>query len=115
MIIEVDKTKSWPDGRKYQGSFSHGKKHGHGVLTWPNGTIYDGHWSNNKRHGRGTLTWPNGAKYVGEWKGDIKKGNGVYTWQKSTQLFFEGRSWDRSKEGEMNLQAVGSDPNLDET
>ena len=48
---------SWPDGRKYHGTYLKDQKHGEGVMEWRNclfdnqiadGKKYDGHWEYGK-------------------------------------------------------------------
>jgi hypothetical protein len=39
---------TWPDGRKYVGSYVDDKKEGHGVFYWPDGRKYDGMWMDGK-------------------------------------------------------------------
>lgn len=47
---------TWPDGKRYEGTFFEDKKHGIGEFHWPNGNIYSGGWQYGKMHGQGTIT-----------------------------------------------------------
>ena len=35
---------TWPDGRKYTGTYVNDEKHGYGVFEWPDNRIYKGGW-----------------------------------------------------------------------
>jgi hypothetical protein len=82
----------------YTGLFSHGKKHGKGVLNSPEGTVY-GVWyedelliPSNKDilketvrfaklcQGEESVVYSNGDTYEGEWEDCRKNGEGTYTW-----------------------------------
>jgi hypothetical protein len=41
--------------------------HGNGVFTWPDGRRYEGSYVQDKKQGHGTFEWPDGKKYVGDW------------------------------------------------
>lgn len=67
--IEGKGTKTWPDGRRYEGGFSRGEAAGQGCFTATNGESYIGTWAQNKRHGQGKLVLPDGqGSYVGEFR-----------------------------------------------
>ena len=51
---------TWPDGRKYTGTYVRDEKHGYGVFEWPDNRVYKGGWENGKQHGL--------AKYIKEGK-----------------------------------------------
>jgi len=59
---------TYPDGKKYEGEWKGGMRHGQGILTRPDGMKYEGEWKDNKPNGWGTLTYPDGKKRIGEWK-----------------------------------------------
>ena len=46
---------SWPDGKRYEGSYKQGHRHGQGKLTRPSGNWYSGGWADGKEHGEGLL------------------------------------------------------------
>ena len=39
---------TWPDGRKYVGSYVKDKKEGNGTFEWKDGKKYIGEWKNGK-------------------------------------------------------------------
>ena len=50
-----------------------------GTEKWDNGRKYNGEWKNGKRHGEGTYTMSDGSKYEGQWEDSIPHGEGTYT------------------------------------
>lgn len=38
---------TWPDGRKYTGSFREGKRHDRGLMIYQDGTVVAGRWKND--------------------------------------------------------------------
>ena len=50
---------SWRDGRRYEGKFLKGNKHGKGKFVWANGKVYDGMWKDGMQHGEGEFYNPN--------------------------------------------------------
>lgn len=65
--IEGKGIKTWPDGRRYEGSFKRGEACGEGYFTCPSGESYMGTWVENRRHGQGELVLPRGqGTYTGE-------------------------------------------------
>ena len=46
---------TWPDGKRYEGSYKNGHRDGLGKLTRPNGNYYSGGWVKGKEHGDGEL------------------------------------------------------------
>ena len=51
-----------------------------GVYLWPDGAKYLGEYTNGKKHGQGTFTFPDGTKYAGEYKDGIQNGHGTTFW-----------------------------------
>jgi len=102
-INKIDVLTSEPfDGKKYEGEWKDGKKHGQGTLTWANGSKYEGEWKDGKRHGQGTLAWASGKKYEGEWKDDVASGGWLY-WangQKTWSHKNTSGKWIHSTKGE---------------
>lgn len=71
-------------GAEYQGTWMHGKLHGHGTLKWPDGRIYVGQLRQNQKHGIGrmevvehTNSKVNLTVFEGQWKCDKFDGNGT--------------------------------------
>jgi hypothetical protein len=64
-------------------------QNGEFVYTWPDGRRYDGSWKDGTFHGLGVHTWPNGGKYVGQYKFGLKHGYGVYDWSDGSK--YEGQ------------------------
>jgi len=102
-INKIDVLTSEPfDGKKYEGEWKDGKKHGQGTLTWASGAKYEGEWKDGKKHGQGTLTWASGKKYEGEWKDDVASGGWLY-WangQKTWSHKNTSGKWIHSTKGE---------------
>jgi len=69
---------------EYRGSFSGGRKHGHGVKTWPNGDRYEGEFVADRKNGYGSYAWGRGAwegqRYDGSFVEDRREGYGIYWW-----------------------------------
>lgn len=70
---------SYPNGSKYIGEVSNGKRHGKGALIFPDGRKFEGTWANHELNGQGTATFPSGLKYSGEYIDDIPNGHGTLT------------------------------------
>lgn len=45
----------YPDGKKFEGSWKEGKKHGSGTYSWANGARYFVHYAEGKKQGTGTM------------------------------------------------------------
>merc|ERR1719473_1416506 len=76
------------DGREYEGSFRHDKRHGKGVMSYGPKDLehtYKGDWVDGLRSGQGVQTYKCGSEYIGEWSADDKSGVGVMTYQKGPQ------------------------------
>mmetsp|Transcript_1515 Transcript_1515/g.3318 ORF Transcript_1515/g.3318 Transcript_1515/m.3318 type:complete len:334 (-) Transcript_1515:1693-2694(-) len=59
------------DGDRYEGQYTEGMMHGHGVYTWTSDdSTYFGEWNNNSQSGCGVKLYGSGAVEVGEWKDD---------------------------------------------
>ena len=80
----------------YQGDFSQGARHGHGVVTWmaaaPAVVKYEGEFHSNQRHGVGTFVDERvGVQYKGQWYNGVYQGQGVYQWKERRGLHtYEG-------------------------
>jgi hypothetical protein len=73
------------NGREYEGSFRHDKRHGKGMMTYSEDDIegtYKGDWINGLRSGEGICVYACGSEYTGEWSADDKCGSGVLTYLK---------------------------------
>jgi len=67
-------TMRWTDGRRYQGHFDSGRKHGEGQLVWPDGRMYDGQWYSGKQHGIGLTVTGAGVVRKSRWEhGKLKQ------------------------------------------
>ena len=55
-------------GASYEGEFSGGSFHGHGVYLWPNGDRYEGEFRDGRARGRGVFVFANGSKCEGDWR-----------------------------------------------
>jgi TPR repeat protein len=60
-----------PDGSRYEGEWTRGKRQGDGIETSPNGSIHDGVWENNMPLGPGTRHLSTGIEITGLWNGDF--------------------------------------------
>jgi hypothetical protein len=82
-------------------------QNGEFVYTWPDGRRYDGSWKDGKFHGLGVHTWPNGGKYVGQYKVGLKHGYGVYDWSDGSK--YEGQFANGKRNGQgAQLNANGT-------
>merc|ERR1719188_2706818 len=61
---------TWPDGRRYVGSYAEDRKHGQGTFSWQDGRRYEGQWVAGKRDGIGTYTNAKGLTRRGVWQVD---------------------------------------------
>ena len=43
---------------------------GQGTYIWPNGKKYEGEWKDGKKHGEGTILFKDGSKMEGEFRDD---------------------------------------------
>ena len=65
----------------YNGIWSHGQRHGTGVLVYASGAQYSGEWRHDAKTGTGTMTWPHLQQaYVGQWKHNKQHGIGTHVW-----------------------------------
>jgi hypothetical protein len=66
------------DGSVYTGMVEDNLYHGEGVLVEANGRRYEGSWVRGKRHGKGVFYFKNqfNTVYTGEWKDDFMDGKG---------------------------------------
>ncbi|OLP91368.1 Phosphatidylinositol 4-phosphate 5-kinase 2 [Symbiodinium microadriaticum] len=64
------KTKTWPDGACYEGTFVDNKAAGYGKFVHADGDIYEGEWQDDKAHGHGRYQHIDGSTYEGEWVAD---------------------------------------------
>jgi hypothetical protein len=81
----VSCTLNYPDGGRYEGMCSQGKRDGQGVYYWPSGDTYRGGWSNDQQHGEGETVIASGKRLKGRW--DRGKANGIFiiTWPDGAQ------------------------------
>ena len=66
---------------------------GHGEYLWPNGDRYVGTYSKGKRNGYGVMYYQNGDIFAGNWKNGFKQGHGTFTTSTTTK----SGSWIRSR------------------
>ena len=70
--------KTWPDGKRYQGSWNRGKMHGKGELIIGEGESYTGEFRNGLPWGLGIRKWANGDYYEGEYTKGFQQGSGLF-------------------------------------
>jgi hypothetical protein len=66
----VNKTLVWPDGTRYVGGVTDGKRTGKGTIFWQDGTRFVGQFENDMRNGPGTMIMPDGKVYSGIFQDD---------------------------------------------
>ena len=76
---------TYPNGKKYSGTYKDGKRHGEGIFVFTDGETYDGEFNNGSYQGVGTYTFTNGNKYKGEWKDGDFDGEGTFTYGPASQ------------------------------
>jgi hypothetical protein len=72
--------------------------HGKGVYTWPDGRKFIGSYANDKKEGAGTFFWLNNSQLEGTWKAGKQEGIGIYTSSKGN-VKKEFGSMDREFDG----------------
>lgn len=70
--------KTWPDGKRYQGSWSKGRMHGKGELIIGEGESYTGEFKFGLPWGLGIRKWSNGDYYEGEYSKGFQQGSGLF-------------------------------------
>jgi len=65
------RTLVWPDGTRYVGGVSDGKRDGKGTIFWQDGTRFVGNFTNDLRNGPGTMVLANGTVYTGYFTDDV--------------------------------------------
>ncbi|MBV1877081.1 MAG: hypothetical protein KUG79_05525 [Pseudomonadales bacterium] len=68
--VIIHKTLVWPDGTRYVGGVSQGKRWGKGTIFWTDGTRFIGTFTNDLRNGPGTMILEDGTIYRGYFKND---------------------------------------------
>ncbi|KAM4626097.1 alsin [Discoglossus pictus] len=73
---------TWPDGRKYSGTFRNGLEDGYGEYDVPNKGLnkndrYVGHWKDGKMCGQGTYWYASGEVYEGCFQDNMRHGHGL--------------------------------------
>lgn len=94
------KSRTYPDGSRYEGEWKNEKRHGYGIWTRPDGTKYAGEWIEGKPDGLGMLNNADGSVYNGEWKAGKRNGQGMLTYADGTTLagtWQDGRYVDNAK------------------
>jgi hypothetical protein len=92
-------TKTYPDGRKYDGEFHDGKFSGRGTMTGPTGEMQVGEFRDGLPNGQGTHTFPDGTKYVGEFRDGLPNGQGTETRPDGRKYVGEWRDGKRNGQG----------------
>ena len=73
-------TTLWSNGKRYDGEWVDGKKHGRGKMTLANGNWYDGKWHDDYADGEGKAMI-NGKMYKGVWdRGCLRSGEQQAAW-----------------------------------
>ena len=65
--FEDDETHETVAGKRYEGDWMNGKKHGQGVFLMGDGNVYSGGFEKDMYHHKGTLRCRNGDIFNGEW------------------------------------------------
>ena len=88
---------------------------GRGSAIYPNGQRYDGLFSNGRREGRGTIRFTNGAVYEGRFRDDAMDGQGTMKISRavvvprSTEEQEDGKSDEKNKDDFMIPVSFQSD------
>ena len=61
---------TWPDGRKYEGTYKDYVKDGFNKYTYLDGRVFIGNWVEGNKHGKGKLVLTSGTSRVGYWEND---------------------------------------------
>ncbi|MFT4631775.1 MAG: hypothetical protein ACI8PP_002873 [Candidatus Pseudothioglobus sp.] len=69
--VSNTKTLVWPDGTRYVGAVSDGKRSGKGTIFWQDGTRFVGTFKDDLRNGPGTMILPDGTVYTGYFTDDL--------------------------------------------
>ena len=83
------------DGLSYVGMFSRGMYHGYGVLRNSLGDTFNGNFVNSKPSGQQLIEYTNKNKYEGEMLMGLFQGHGKFTWCNDAG-YYEG-DWVRGK------------------
>mmetsp|Transcript_77619 Transcript_77619/g.137458 ORF Transcript_77619/g.137458 Transcript_77619/m.137458 type:complete len:481 (-) Transcript_77619:62-1504(-) len=86
----------------YEGEWSNGKKHGHGILSFGDGGFYEGRFERGEINGEGSQEWPDSTKYFGQFKDGHRHGQGNIYREHSS---YKGSwAWNKySGQGELSL------------
>ena len=83
-------------GRREEGYWKNGLKHGQAIEICHDGQTYEGEWYKGLREGQGTLIEANGVRYIGQWRHGKFHGQGTLFYtdeEKFIGEFKEGRPW----------------------
>ncbi len=69
----------YPDGSRYEGSFSGGRPDGAGSIICPDGSAFYGQWKDGFRSGRGVSILPDGSEFEGPFENGLPSGTGLFT------------------------------------
>jgi hypothetical protein len=69
-MMEGEGVYTWPDGRKYEGTYKNDLKDGFGKYTYLDGRVFIGNWVEGKKHGKGKLVLASGTSREGYWEND---------------------------------------------
>jgi hypothetical protein len=78
-------------GKRYDGQWKDGKKHGTGLFLLGNGTVYTGEFESDMYNGHGTLRTAGGDVYTGEWVRN--KGSGQMSVVLGNDDLYEGKMY----------------------
>lgn len=93
---------TWPNGARYEGSFSGGLISGHGRLWMANGDLYEGGFRDGMMDGKGKLTGKNNDSYEGDFKHSLYHGKGRF--QSSNGAVFDGDFADAAFTGQGSIR-----------
>lgn len=82
---------------RYVGKISKGLPHGFGVKTWPDGKRYQGSWFKGRMHGKGELIIGEGESYTGEFRNGLPWGLGIRKWKNGD--YYEGEYFKGYQQG----------------
>lgn len=100
-------TKSYPDGRIYDGEMKNKLPHGYGKMIYFDGSIYIGNWREGAQHGQGRMLYATGDTYEGNWENDAPHGQGIAKFVNGN--IYEGESYHGITQGYGKMSFANGD------